>query len=154
MLLERVTRQRLGLPWYQMNVQPDGAAPTIEQGDADGETILVVEHDDVMRALMRRSLQAQEHKVLVAADGDGALELLAGEHPIALLVTSMTPGGEIQGSFVIERALESRPGLRVLCLSDHSGNAAHIDRPGVMYLEKPLTVAGITSKVCEVLDGW
>ena len=115
----------------------------------------MVEDEEVLRALIKRALGAEGYKVLLAAHGEEALAMVAREEHIDLLLTDLALPGEIQGDAVVQRALELWPDLPVLCVSGYSRNMAlpvgGADRV-VNYLEKPFTIAGLSTKVREVLD--
>ena len=56
-------------------------------------TVLIVDDDAAIRASVRAALEDEQHTVLEARDGAGALELLRGaESPLVALVDLMMPG--------------------------------------------------------------
>jgi CheY-like chemotaxis protein len=55
--------------------------------------VLIVDDDAAIRASVRAALEDEQHTVLEARDGAGALELLRGaESPLVALVDLMMPG--------------------------------------------------------------
>lgn len=55
-------------------------------------TVLVVDDDPVMMRLLQSTLQAEGVRVLMASDGEEALQLARGEHPALILLDKLLPG--------------------------------------------------------------
>lgn len=120
------------------------------------ETILLVEDEDAVRAMVRTVLRQAGYTVLDAGRASKALRL-AGAHagPIHLLITDVVMP-EMGGRELVERLARVRPDLRVLYLSGYTDDA--VVRHGVLhaevaFLQKPFTLAALTTKVREVLEG-
>ena len=119
------------------------------------ETILVVEDETQLRALIKRTLSERGYRVLDAGNGVEALELAeAHRGPIHLLVTDVVmpllSGGELAA-----RLQEARPGLRVIFVSGYSDDA--IERHGVLapdsvFLQKPVMPEELARVAREILD--
>jgi two-component system, cell cycle sensor histidine kinase and response regulator CckA len=119
------------------------------------ETVLVVEDEGAVRVLVGAVLRRAGYTVLEAGRGTEALRL-AGEHPgpVHLLITDVVMP-EMGGRELVERLAGLRPGLRVLYLSGYTEDA--VVRHGVLqaevaFLQKPFTMAALTTKVRQVLD--
>ena len=119
------------------------------------ETILLVEDEKEVRAMICRILQQEGYTVLEAGNSQEAF-LHAGQHKnaIHLLVTDLVMRG-MNGRELAERMKSSHPDMKVLLVSGYTGDA--IARHGVLakgvnFLEKPFTAEGLTSKVRGVLD--
>lgn len=79
-------------------------------------TILVVEDDREVRELAVEALSSADYRVLEAASGDDALQLLMA-HPdltIDLLFTDIVMPGRHDGIDLARAARKLRPGLKVL----------------------------------------
>jgi CheY-like chemotaxis protein len=119
------------------------------------ETILLVEDEKGVRAMIRHILKQEGYTVLEAGNSQEAF-LHADQHKgaIQLMVTDVVMPG-MGGRQVAERIKSSRPDMKVLFVSGYTGDAiAHhgvLDK-GVNFLEKPFTAEGLTSKVRGVLD--
>lgn len=121
----------------------------------DGETVLVAEDEEIVRHLVRQTLEAQGYSVLTAADGDEALRI--GEsHPgtIDLLLTdSVMP--RTSGQALARRLAAARTEFRTIFMSGYPQRAiAEGGEPheGSAFLAKPFTPLQLTRKVREVLD--
>jgi PAS domain S-box-containing protein len=119
------------------------------------ETILVVEDEDFVRELTTRILAQQGYTVLAASHPDEALRHSAQyDGPIHLLVTDVVMPG-MGGRELSTRLTASRPEMQVLYVSGYTDDAimSHgILDEGLAFLQKPFTLATLSSKVREVLD--
>ncbi|MFZ3359358.1 MAG: PAS domain S-box protein, partial [Xanthobacteraceae bacterium] len=118
------------------------------------ETILVVEDDADVRALISGTLEELKYTVLQASDATSALQVLEREGRIDLLLTDVILPGR-NGRELATAALEERPTLKVLFMTGYSRNAiVHQGRldEGVQLIQKPLTQATLAAKVRDVLD--
>ncbi len=119
------------------------------------ETVLLVEDEDTVRAVCRRSLQGAGYYVLEARSGAEAITLLAGEHVnVDLVITDVVMPG-LSGPDMV-RALElRRPGLKVLYMSgyaDHQALRGGGLGDGKSFLCKPFAGDALLDKVREVLQ--
>ena len=119
------------------------------------ETLLLVEDEAPVRALIIELLANEGYTVLEAAGGEEALAI-ATRHPgtIDLLVTDVVMPG-MSGGELASRIVRMLPGVRVLYISGYSDDA--IVRCGVSqadsaFLEKPFTYERFVAKVREVLE--
>jgi len=128
--------------------------PTIG-GPRSGETILVVEDDPSVLALVRKILRRSGYQVLEARNGGEAL-LICEQHAttIDLLLTDVIMP-RMTGPEVAERLKPLRPNMRVLFMSGYADQAIG-DRgvlpPGVAFLHKPVRPESLAGKVRQVLD--
>ncbi|MGA7122029.1 MAG: PAS domain S-box protein [Polyangiaceae bacterium] len=120
------------------------------------ETILLVEDDEQLRAVVRGILERRGYRVLAAPDGRDALAL-SQKHPgpIDLLLTDVVMP-HVSGPELARRIAPARPAMKVLCMSGYADDAVvrrgELD-PGFAFLPKPITPTTLTTKVREVLDG-
>jgi two-component system cell cycle sensor histidine kinase/response regulator CckA len=130
--------------------------PVVPRRTTGTETILVVEDEEALREVARRTLGAAGYEVLTAADGDGALEISAKRGgDIQLLLTDVVMPG-MNGMRLAQKLLETRPAVKVLYMSGYTDDAmVHhgVLDAGTNFLAKPFTALGLTWKVREVLDG-
>jgi PAS domain S-box-containing protein len=119
------------------------------------ETVLLVDDEDQVRAAVRNILRRDGYEVIEAHNAGEAL-LSCEKHggPIHLLLTDVVLP-QMSGPELAKRLRESRPALKVLCMSGYTDD--RLTRHGLLgselaFLQKPLTVESLTRKVREVLD--
>jgi len=129
-------------------------APAVE-GRGGGETILVVEDDQVVRDLVQRILAQSGYSVLEAADGNEGLRVCGRQNArIHLMLTDVALPG-MNGPELVDRAAPLRPEMKVLLMSgylDHLGSPPDHLRPDVAFIKKPFRPGALKRKVREVLD--
>jgi CheY-like chemotaxis protein len=119
------------------------------------ETILLVEDEPGVRALLSTSLQQHGYNVLEAEHGAAALQVSV-QHagPIHLLVTDIVMP-QISGPELAARLKTTRPEMRTLFLSGYTGDA--IDHDSIldsttMLLLKPIVPSAFERAVRTVLE--
>ena len=127
----------------------------IENLPRGNETILLVEDEDAVRALIRRVVQDRGFAVLEASSGDEAICLATKyDRPIHLLLSDVVMPG-MGGRVVAERILALKPEMKVLYLSGYTTDAVvrhGVFQSEVAFLQKPFTPSTLAQKVREVLD--
>lgn len=123
----------------------DKAVPT--------ETILVVDSDDSLRALLAEALRRRGYHVLDAPSVDRAAEIFGAYtgHVHLLLSDLMHPGGS--GSALAERLRGIAPDLRALFMFDATPYPRPVSTPDNAFIQKPFSLQLLADKVREVLDG-
>jgi two-component system cell cycle sensor histidine kinase/response regulator CckA len=121
-----------------------------------GRTVLVVEDDPSIRALVKEILIHHHYRVIEAADGEEALAL-ANEYrtEIVLLLTDMVMPRGVSGRELAARLLHSRPDLKVIYTSGYSPELFDSNlalEEGVNYLPKPYTVEVLTEILYSALE--
>lgn len=126
--------------------------PAAEGGD---ETILFVEDEPMVRAVLRSSLHSLGYTVLEASGGEEAFEHSARHlGPIHLLLTDVVMP-EWGGRQIAERIQAERGGIRVLYMSGYTGDGilrAGLQAGEIQLLQKPFTPTSLARKVREALD--
>ena len=117
------------------------------------ETILLVEDEESVRTLARRTLEAMGYRVLEAGDGGEALEI-ARRHMIDMLLTDVALPG-MGGGEIAARIHEIHPAAKVLFTSGYTDDmivrGGLLER-GAAFLEKPFTPSILARRVRDVLD--
>ena len=119
------------------------------------ETILLVEDEGALRALIREVLRASGYNVLEAASGEEAVALhgqLSGS--LSLLVTDMIMPG-MNGRVLAEQLRALHRGLKVLYISGYTENLLdgyESVSADTAFLQKPFTPAVLTRTVRLLLD--
>lgn len=124
-------------------------------GDARGETVLVVEDDDDVRAYSVNVLKELGYRVMEAPNGPAALDVLETKADISLLFTDVGLPGGLNGRQLADEALRWRPDLKVLFTTGYARTAiVHQGRldPDVELIMKPFTYAALAAKIRHVLD--
>jgi two-component system cell cycle sensor histidine kinase/response regulator CckA len=127
--------------------------PPSQTGLGGTETLLVVEDDDTLRAVLRTVLSKQGYRVLEAQNGSEALMISEQfQLPIHLLLTDVVMP-RMSGRELVPQLLAQRERLKVLYISGYAENALGGELElGFDYLPKPVTPAPLLRKVREVLD--
>jgi two-component system, cell cycle sensor histidine kinase and response regulator CckA len=150
------TTFKIYLPLAGTRVSPTPPARRPAELRGGSETILVVEDEDVVRALACRGLREQGYTVLEAKHGLEALERVERDPATIDLVISDVVMPELSGRELGTRLAVLRPGLPILYMSGYTGDDV-IQRgllePGVPFQQKPFTPEGLARKVREMLDG-
>ncbi len=122
---------------------------------AGNETILLVEDDDRVRALVSNMLRKNGYTVLLASAGDQALEIAARHRGrIHLLLTDVVMPG-LNGRILSERLTAARPDTRVLYMSGYSDDAIlrhGVRRAAAHFIQKPFSIDALTHKIRETLN--
>jgi two-component system cell cycle sensor histidine kinase/response regulator CckA len=128
---------------------------TVPQSVSGRETILVVEDQEEVRAVVRNALQAHGYSVIEASDGPGALALLSGlPVGVDLLLTDVVMP-HMSGRELAERSRATHGNLRVLYMSGYTDDAIvrhGVLEPGIDLLPKPFAVTQLLARVRELLD--
>jgi two-component system KDP operon response regulator KdpE len=110
--------------------------------------LLVVDDEPPIRRLLRTSLGVQGYRVLEAATGRGAMDLLAREAPEVVLLDLGLP--DLDGLEVIRRMRASGSGVPVIVLSsrgDERGKVEALDLGADDYVTKPFGMAELVARI-------
>jgi CheY-like chemotaxis protein len=130
---------------------------TDQPGHATGgsETILLVEDEHPVRALVRRCLERDGYRVLEAEGPAEALRLTTQHDGMIHLLLTDVVMPQMSGKQLAERVATLRPNTRVLYMSGYTDDtvAQHgILEEGTMLIQKPFTPENLATKVREALD--
>jgi len=119
------------------------------------ETILLVEDEPMVRAMVRTVLAECGYTVLEAMQGDDALRL-AEEHegPIHLLLTDVVMP-RMSGRELAERLTAQRPDTQVLFMSGYTDDAVMrhgVEDAEMELLQKPFTHLALAQRIRRLLD--
>jgi PAS domain S-box-containing protein len=132
--------------------RPASRSPVARGG---AETILIVEDEDLVRALASRSLRERGYRVIEARHGVDALQQLEQHSAGVDLVISDVVMPEMGGRELARRLATLRPSLLVLFISGYTGEDViqrGLMEPGAPFQQKPFTPDGLARKVREMLD--
>ncbi|MBI5937481.1 MAG: response regulator transcription factor [Betaproteobacteria bacterium] len=109
--------------------------------DLPFDTLLIVDDDEVFRAVLARALGRRGLAVRQAADVDQAWSLAQAQPPEAAVVDLRMPGGS--GLVLIERLKRLRPEMRIVLLTGYASIATAVEAiklGATHYLVKPAEV--------------
>ncbi len=140
--------------------RPDGAggATAVVQAELPrgcGETVLVVDDEDSIRQIARRTLEAFGYQVLLASDGAEALEVYSARRDeIAVVLTDMMMP-VMDGAATIHALLKINPRARILAASGIAANGDVAKTAGVgarHFISKPYTADTLLKALRQILD--
>jgi signal transduction histidine kinase/ActR/RegA family two-component response regulator len=149
------TRVSVFLPRCAKQTEAIAAGTTCPLGSDGAETVLLVEDEAAVRALVREVLEMNGYVVLEAADGKAAMKLATRtRHHIDLLLTDVVMP-QMSGRELAERLTAQRPDLRVLYMSGYTPESVlrnGLVPEGTAFMCKPFTVPELARKLREVLE--
>jgi CheY-like chemotaxis protein len=118
-----------------------------------GRTVLVVDDDELTREILATILDLEDYRVVLAEDGETALDLVAGERPDVIVLDVMMPG--LSGFEVCER-LKGDPvtaGIPVILLTalegaDHAARGQEVGCDA--YLTKPFSPLTLIDRIADL----
>ena len=123
-------------------------APRVPGGA--GRTVLLVEDDDVVRAVVAEMLLELGYVVREAGGSEEALELAGDRDEMDILLTDVVMPG-LGGPELAAKLRELRPALRVLYMSGYTArpgsNAQEALGAGASFLQKPFTFELLRQKL-------
>jgi PAS domain S-box-containing protein len=122
------------------------------------ETVLLVEDEPAIREVAARLLRERGYHVLVAANGDEALQLARShsKDKIHLLITDVVMP-RLSGKMVADQLKALQPDMKVLFISGYADDT--VIQPGKgdtspAFLQKPFSPALLAHKIREMMDGY
>ncbi len=142
--------------YLPVHLAPEPAAPRVEKEVASswsgGGRILLVEDEDMVRAVAERALARQGYEVVTASDGEEGLEKVRDHGPFDLVVSDVVMPS-MDGPAMARELRKLAPGLPVLFMSGYAEEQLRheIDIEDMHFIPKPFSVQQIANKVAEVL---
>ena len=131
---------------------PRGAAAT-PRGSGH---VLLVEDEDMVRGLLRETLESAGYEVVAARHGPEAIELLEQGAPRPDLLVTDVVMPRMSGPDLARRLETMFPDLRVLFISGYTADELESRvgfGAGVGFLQKPFSPPALIEKIREVMDG-
>jgi two-component system CheB/CheR fusion protein len=125
---------------------------TVPRGD--GELILVVEDDHLIREATLQRLEALGYAVIEARTAPEAIEQLKSDEPVALVLSDIVMPGGMSGHDLARWVLAAKLGVKVLLMSAYN---AELESDGsdpmsrIKVLGKPFTLAELARNVRDTL---
>jgi DNA-binding response OmpR family regulator len=113
--------------------------------------VLVVDDDETVRDVVRRYLERDGHEVVVAGDGETALQLVAKQLPDLIVLDLMLPG--IDGLEVCRRLRQrhSVPVVMLTALGEEEDRVVGLQLGADDYVTKPFSPRELALRVGSVL---
>ena len=141
---------------------PEGSRPSVTRKENDverpaggSETVLLVEDEPAVLALMGTALERRGYRILKASTALEALEICQSHHDVRLLVTDLVLPGGISGRELAANLCDEWPDLKVLLVSGYSADLSGMEirqQPGRHFLQKPFTPDRFVESVRACLD--
>ncbi|RGP40333.1 Histidine kinase [Altererythrobacter insulae] len=138
---------------------PVAAAPEapVEEASSEwsgGGRLLLVEDEDMVRAVAERALSRAGYEVTACSDGEEGLSAITSGGEFDLIVSDVVMPG-MDGPAMARAIRETHPDLPVLFMSGYAEEQLRkdIDIPKMYFLPKPFSVQQIGDKVADVMRG-
>jgi signal transduction histidine kinase len=121
----------------------------------NGGTVLVVDDEPAVRALITEVLSELGYTALEAGDGIAGLALLKSQPDIGLLVTDVGLPKGMNGRQLADAARVGRPDLKVLFITGYAENAVIGNgrlEPGMHVLTKPFAIDAIANRIRDLIS--
>jgi PAS domain S-box-containing protein len=128
-------------------------AATAQRGH---ETILLVDDDPAIRLVTVDVLTGLGYRVLTAADGEQALDILKSQAGVDLLFSDVSMPGQVSSADLVRQAAQLAPAMAVLLTSGHAVDRSLLEAsmPGdVALLPKPYALVQLAHALRQELDG-
>lgn len=139
------------LPLIHEKVTPDNkVAADFESMQGNGEHILVIEDEKLVRDFASRALRKNGYEVTVVADGAGALNAFERENGKFDLIFSDVVLPDISGVELVEHFLLQNSDLKVLVTSGYTDTKSQwnvIRKRGYPFLQKPYVLQELLEAV-------
>jgi PAS domain S-box-containing protein len=150
------TTVKLYLPRYRGDALDESSLPSNEYSAliAGSETVLVVEDEPVVRALIVDVLHELGYRGLEAADGPSGLAILQSRAKVDLLITDIGLPG-LNGRQLADAARLMRPEIKVLFMTGYAENAAFANgflEHGMEMITKPFPMEKLASRVRAIIE--
>ena len=128
--------------------RPDPAASEWSGGGC----ILLVEDEDMVRAVAERALARQGYQVVACPGGEEGLAAIDGDVEFDIVVSDVVMPG-MDGPAMVRAIRERLPDIPVLFMSGYAEESLRkdIDIPDMHFIAKPFSVSGLSDKVAQVM---
>jgi CheY-like chemotaxis protein len=116
-------------------------------------SILLVEDDDEVAALVIEMLQELGYRITRTASAQGALGALADDRPIDLVFSDIIMPGSMNGLDLAREVRRRRPGVPVLLTSGYAGAAfKNAEAENIPVLRKPYEIDALDAALRAAID--
>jgi PAS domain S-box-containing protein len=149
------TTFRLYLPISMMQEPSSGGKPALLPPERGSETILVAEDDPAVRSLVQRMLGKHGYEVILAEDGQDAIEKFAAAQDRISLILMDVIMPRKNGPEAYETISRMRPGVKVLYSSGYTADFIKnrgISEDDFELIMKPVQPVELLRKVRQMLE--
>jgi PAS domain S-box-containing protein len=146
------TTFQIYLPQVDEEERPSEGATRVGELPTGDETILIVEDELTVRAIMASLLQRLNYTVLEASNGAEAMRVLlsSGAKPVDLLITDLVMP-EMGGKELVRLTRAIFPEMRIIYTSGYPVTSGEELPGGAVFLQKPFSPNGLAETVREAL---
>ncbi len=119
------------------------------------ETILVVEDEPAVQQVLRNLLERLGYRVILASDGEEALEIFRKKGKEIALVIADVVMPRMRGGALVQALRKEDPQVRVLLISGYPLGEVQqklFEGQGIPWLQKPFGMRELAEKVAEILQ--
>jgi two-component system response regulator (stage 0 sporulation protein F) len=124
--------------------------PVHDHGKGEFCTIMVVDDDESMRALLVDALQEDGCRVVVSSDGKGALDALQTVTPNLIVTDLKIPDGGYPYLRLLKQSVPQIPIIVMTAYGDGQSKAKTLECGVQGYLEKPLRLKDLKTWICQM----
>jgi CheY-like chemotaxis protein len=139
----------------EVTASPPAPTETFALPRGQGELVLVIDDENIIRAVTRQTLETYGYRVLTAADGAEGIALFAQQSAqISAVITDMMMP-VMDGPATIHAMLHLKPHVRIIAASglNNQTHVAKATRAGITdFLPKPYTAETLLTLLRAVLD--
>ncbi len=150
------TTFRIYFPASAVTADVTGSKTITEKNCRGNETVLVVEDEPQLRAMVCGVLKQNGYRTLEASCGPEAIPLFKeNADKIAVVLTDMVMPGNMNGRELGEILHKDKPDLRIIYTSGYSPEMFSKDsvlKPGLNFLQKPYHPSALAKMVRDCLD--
>jgi CheY-like chemotaxis protein len=129
----------------------DRAASSTDQQRGKRRTILVVEDDVLVRAVVAEHLLDLDYRILQAADAGEAVRVLAAEHEVDVVFSDINMPGPLNGLDLAMLIRRDYPHIKVLLASALAPPWKDAEHEEISFLAKPYRTSSLTGRLREML---
>ena len=130
----------------------EAKTPEVSSDWSAGGRVLLVEDEDMVRAVAERALARAGYQVIACSGGEEGLAATDAGAEFDIVVSDVVMPG-MDGPAMVRAIRKARPGIPVLFMSGYAEESLRkdIDIPDMHFIAKPFSVAAISDKVGTVM---
>ncbi len=137
----------------ELPARAEEKAETAASDWSGGGRILLVEDEDMVRAVGERALTRAGYQIVTASDGEEGLAAIANDGPFDMVVSDVVMPG-MDGPKMVKALRKIHPEMPILFMSGYAEEQLRkeIDIDRMHFIPKPFSVQQIAEKVGQVLS--